>query len=129
MQNVNFARALEGELARTILTIASVRGARVHLVLPKRELFSREKQEPSASVILTMKGTKRLSAEQVSAVQHLIATAVPGLQPTRISVVDNKGKLLAAGAEDPNPSASIATKADDRSEPTKIASLGLSRTS
>ena len=114
MQNVNFARALEGELARTILTIASVRGARVHLVLPKRELFSREKQEPSASVILTMKGTKRLTAEQVSAVQHLIATAVPGLQPTRISVVDNKGKLLAAGAEDADPSASIATKADDR---------------
>ena len=114
MQNVNLARALEGELSRTIQTIASVRGARVHLVLKKRELFSREKQEPSASVVLTMKGAQRLSSEQVRAVQHLIATAVPGLQPTRISVVDNKGKLLAAGVEDSDPSGSLATKADER---------------
>lgn len=114
MQNVNLARALEGELARTIQTIASVRTARVHLVLPKRELFSREKQEPSASVVLTMKGAQRLSTEQVNAVQHLIATAVPGLQPTRISVVDNKGKLLAAGAEEDDPSGTLAAKGDDR---------------
>ena len=114
MQNVNLARALEGELARTIQTIASVRAARVHLVLPKRELFSRKKQEPSASVVLTMKGAQRLTAEQVSAVQHLIATAVPDLQPTRISVVDNKGKLLAAGAENSDSSTLLATKADDR---------------
>ncbi|MEK9724353.1 MAG: flagellar basal-body MS-ring/collar protein FliF [Rhodospirillaceae bacterium] len=114
MQNVNLARALEGELARTIQTISSVRSARVHLVLPKRELFSREKQEPSASVVLTMKGAQRLSNEQVSAVQHLIATAVPSLQPSRISVVDNKGKLLAAGAEDNDPTGALAAKADDR---------------
>ena len=114
MQNVNLARALEGELSRTIQTIARVRGARVHLVLKKRELFSREKQEPSASVVLTMKGAQRLSSEQVRAVQHLIATAVPGLQPNRISVVDNKGKLLAAGTDGSDPSGSLATKADDR---------------
>ena len=114
MQNVNLARALEGELARTIQTIAIVRGARVHLVLPKRELFSREKQEPSASVVLSMRGAQRLTAEQVSAIQHLIATAVPNLQPTRISVVDNKGKLLAAGAENADPTTLLATKADDR---------------
>lgn len=114
MQNVNLARALEGELSRTIQTIANVRSARVHLVLPKRELFSREKQEPSASVVLTMKGAQRLSSEQVSAIQHLIATAVSGLQPTRISVVDNKGKLLAAGAEDFGDGGALAAKADDR---------------
>lgn len=115
MQNVNLVRALEGELARTIKTIGSIRDARVHLVLAKRELFSREKQEPSASVVLTMKGAQRLSTEQVNAVQHLIATAVPGLSPTKISVVDNKGKLLAAGGEEGEGGAgSMAAKVDDR---------------
>ena len=97
MQKVNYARALEGELSRTIASIASVRSARVHLVMPKRELFSREKQEPSASVVLTMKGAQRLSSEQVNAVQHLIATSVPSLQPNHISVVDNKGKRPVTG--------------------------------
>lgn len=114
MQNVNLARALEGELARTIQNISTVRGARVHIVLPKRELFSRERQEPSASIVLTMKGAQRLSMEQVNAVQHLVATAVPDLAPTRISVIDNKGKLLAAGAADADPAGSIAAKADER---------------
>ena len=114
MQKVNYARALEGELSRTIASIASVRSARVHLVMPKRELFSREKQEPSASVVLTMKGAQRLSSEQVNAVQHLIATSVPSLQPNHISVVDNKGKLLAGGVDDGDASSGIATKAEDR---------------
>ncbi|MEQ8664796.1 MAG: flagellar basal-body MS-ring/collar protein FliF [Rhodospirillales bacterium] len=102
MQNVNLVRALEGELARTIESISSVNSARVHLVLPKRELFSREKQEPSASIVLRMNGGNRLDNEQVLAVQHLVATAVPGLQPNRVSIVDNKGQLLAAGFEDEN---------------------------
>lgn len=114
MQKVNYARALEGELSRTIASIASVRSARVHLVMPERELFSREKQEPSASVVLTMKGAQRLSSEQVNAVQHLIATSVPSLQPNHISVVDNKGKLLAGGVDDGDASSGIATKAEDR---------------
>ena len=114
MQNVNLVRAMEGELAKTIQTIASVRTARVHLVMPKRELFSRQKQEPSASIVLGMKGAKRLTAEQVSAIQHLVATAVPSLTPNRISVVDNKGKLLAGGFEDADSAAAIGQKADDR---------------
>jgi len=114
MQNVNLVRALEGELAKTIQTVATVKSARVHLVLPKRELFSREKQEPSASVVLSMKGAKRLESEQVTAIQHLVATAVPGLNPNRISVVDNKGKLLAGGFEDEDSTAALALKADQR---------------
>jgi len=100
MQNVNLVRALEGELARTIQTITSVHSARIHLVLPKRELFSRERQQPSASVVLRMKGAKRLSSDQVNAVRHLVATAIPGLTPNKISVVDNKGKLLAGGFDE-----------------------------
>jgi flagellar M-ring protein FliF len=68
-------------------------------VLPKRQLFSREKQEPSASIVLKMKGPTRLSREQVTSVQHLVAAAVPSLSPQRISIVDDKGNLLARGFE------------------------------
>ena len=114
MQNVNLVRAMEGELAQTIQTIGSVRTARVHLVMPKRELFSRKKQEPSASIVLGMKGSKRLTSEQVSAIQHLVATAVPSLTPNRISVVDNKGNLLAGGFDDADSTAAIGRKADER---------------
>jgi flagellar M-ring protein FliF len=94
LQNVNLVRALEGELARTMRSVAQVKAARVHLVVPRRDLFSRERQEPSASVLLQMRGTSRLSPAQVSAVQHLIASAVPGLATARISIVDGQGTLL-----------------------------------
>lgn len=99
MQNVNLVRALEGELARTIRSISKVKAARVHLVMPKREVFSRETQEPSASVILRMDGNGRLGKQEVEAVRHLIAAAVPKLKPHRISIVDDKGTLLARGYE------------------------------
>jgi flagellar M-ring protein FliF len=99
MQNVNLLRALEGELARTIHSIDGVKGARVHLVMPKREVFSRETQEPSASIVLKMDG-RRLTKPQVQAIQHLVAAAVPKLKPSRISIVDDKGTLLARGSDD-----------------------------
>lgn len=102
MQNVNLVRALEGELARTIRTIDRVRAARVHLVLAKREVFSRDMQEPSASVVLTMQGAGRLNSAQVQGIQHLIAAAVPRLKPSRISIVDDKGNLLARGFDNDN---------------------------
>jgi flagellar M-ring protein FliF len=100
VQNVNHLRALEGELARTIGSISAVQGARVHLVLPKRELFSRERQEPSASIVLKTRGGDRLGKTQVAAIQHLVAAAVPGLLPSRISIVDSEGNLLARGVDD-----------------------------
>ncbi|WP_173977660.1 flagellar basal-body MS-ring/collar protein FliF [Magnetospirillum sp. UT-4] len=96
-QNINYVRAMEGELARTIRAIDRVKSARVHLVLPKREAFAREANEPSASVILKMKGTGRLERGQVTAIQHLIAAAVPKMKPSRISIIDDKGTLLAKG--------------------------------
>ncbi|WP_404384776.1 flagellar basal-body MS-ring/collar protein FliF [Caenispirillum salinarum] len=99
MQNVNLVRALEGELARTIAAIESVKAARVHLVMPKRELFSRETQEPSASIYVKMK-TGRLDQGQVNAVQQLVAAAVPQLKPSRISIVDEAGTLLSRNFED-----------------------------
>lgn len=99
VQNINHVRALEGELARTIRSIGSVKQARVHLVLPRRELFSRERQEPSASIILMVAGNG-IDRQQVTAIQHLVAAAVPGLKPAMVSIVDDKGNLLARGAED-----------------------------
>ena len=96
IQNINKLRALEGELSRTIRSIDRVESARVHLVLPDRPLFSREKAEASASIVLRVRGT--LEAAQVRAIRHLVATAVNGLKPERISVVDESGRLLADGA-------------------------------
>ncbi|MBI2235583.1 MAG: flagellar M-ring protein FliF [Magnetospirillum sp.] len=98
-QNINLVRALEGELARTIRSIEKIKSARVHLVLPKREAFSREANDPSASVILKMQGNQRLEKSQSLAIQHLIAAAVPKMKPSRISIVDDKGTLLARGFE------------------------------
>jgi flagellar M-ring protein FliF len=98
VQNINHLRAMEGELARTIRAIDRVQQARVHLVLPERPLFSRDKAEPSASIVLKVRGT--LEAQQVRAVRHLVASAVNGLKPQRVSVVDETGRLLADGSAD-----------------------------
>lgn len=97
IQNINHVRAMEGELARTIATITSVKAARVHLVLPRREIFSRQRLDPSASIILRMRGSARLDHSQIQGVQHLVATAVAGLKPDRISIVDDRGTLLSRG--------------------------------
>ena len=95
VQNINNLRALEGELSRTIRGIDRVVAARVHLVLPERPLFSRDKVEPSASIVLKVHGT--LEAQQVRAIRHLVASAVNGLKPQRVSIVDEAGRLLADG--------------------------------
>ena len=98
VQGINHLRALEGELARTIRTIGRVVSARVHLVLPERELFRKDKKVPTASIVLKLRG--QMSAAQIRAVQHLVAAAVDGLQPNRVSIVDESGRLLASGADD-----------------------------
>ena len=100
VQNINHLRALEGELARTIRALDRVQSARVHLVLPERPLFAREKAEPTASIVLKVRGA--LEPQQVRAIRHLVASAVGGLKPQRVSVVDETGRLLADGSvEDP----------------------------
>ncbi|WP_108177727.1 flagellar basal-body MS-ring/collar protein FliF [Phreatobacter oligotrophus] len=98
VQGMNQLRALEGELARTIRGIERVQSARVHLVLPERALFSRERSEPSASIVLRVRGG--LEPAQIRAIRHLVASAVRGLSPQRISIVDEGGRLLADGAGD-----------------------------
>ena len=102
VQNINHLRALEGELARTIRSIASIKQARVHLVLPQRQLFSRDKQEASASIVLTRRGGRSVGREQVLAIQHMVAAAVPELQPEKVSIVDSNGNLLARSMDPDN---------------------------
>src|SRR5689334_21642578 len=100
VQNINHLRALEGELSRTIKALDRVQAARVHLVLPERPLFSREKVEATASIVLKVRGA--LEPQQVRAIRHLVASAVNGLKPERVSVVDESGRLLADGAQADN---------------------------
>src|SRR6516162_5082293 len=109
VQNINHLRALEGELSRTIRALDRVQAARVHLVIPERPLFSRDKVEPSASIVLKVNGG--LEPQQVNAIRHLTASAVTGLKPERVSIVDETGRLLADGAH--GGENSVAT-ADDR---------------
>lgn len=99
VQNINLVRALEGELARTIQTLSIVRSARVHLVLPRRELFSREKNQATASITLRL-GSGSLEKDQIAGIRHLVAAAVPGLVPARVSIISSSGKLLAGGFEE-----------------------------
>jgi flagellar M-ring protein FliF len=96
VQNINHLRALEGELARTIRAIDRIQAARVHLVLPERPLFSRETPEPSASIVVRVRGS--LEPQQIRAIRHVVASAVNGLKPQRVSIVDEGGRLLADGA-------------------------------
>ncbi len=101
VQNVNLLRALEGELARTISSVDNIRSARVHLVMPKREIFSREEQKPSASVIIKTK-EGQLNPQSIQAIQKLIAAAVPKLDMKDISIVDSNGNLLTEFSEEQN---------------------------
>ena len=113
VQNINQLRALEGELARTIGTLEQIRTARVHLVLPQREMFSRESQPASASVFISLRSSNLLNNEQVLSIQHLVASAVPQLKPNNISIIDGNGTLLAkGGAEESSTSMSANTSED-----------------
>ena len=95
VQSINHLRALEGELARTISSLNPLQSARVHLVLPQRELFSHGAQAATASIFIKTRNGAVLTREQIAAIQHLIAAAVPQLQPNQVSIVDDRGNLLA----------------------------------
>ncbi len=94
-QNINRLRALEGELARTIGTLDGIASARVHLVLPERQLFQRETEQPSASIVLQLRRDE-LTPGQVRAIKNLVASATPGLTTNRVTILDETGRLLAA---------------------------------
>lgn len=93
-EQVNYQRALEGELARTIETLGPVKSARVHLAMPKPSLFVREQKSPSASVTVNLQPGRALDDGQISAIVHLVSSAVAGLPPGNVTVVDQGGRLL-----------------------------------
>lgn len=94
-EQINYQRALEGELARTILSIAAVAGARVHLAIPKQTAFLRNEQKPTASVVVNLHPGRKLENAQVAGIVHLVASSVPELAANQVSVIDQNGNLLA----------------------------------
>lgn len=111
--NVNRLRALEGELSRTIGSFQKIESARVHLVMPPRELFTRDRQEPTASVALKFRGAVSLEKQEIAAIRHLVATAVPGLKVQRITIVDNRGQLLAKGVDEDQDASVFVAEAEE----------------
>lgn len=97
MEIANFRRALEGELARTISAISSVKSARVHLAIPKDSVFVRDRREPRASVFVDLLPGRKLTDEQISAVTHMVSSSVPELDNSKVTVIDQKGRLLTTG--------------------------------
>lgn len=95
LQNLNFRRALEGELTRTIMQLNEVQAARVHIVMPKERLFKQDQKDATASVVLKLTGTG-ISKRQLEGITHLVASSVEGLKPGNITIVDYDGNLLSS---------------------------------
>ena len=100
LQNLNFRRALEGEITRTIMQLNEVKSARVHIVMPKDRLFKKDKKEATASVVLKLNGSGSISKHQIKGITHLVASSVEGLKPSNIAIIDYDGNLLTSGNED-----------------------------
>lgn len=94
VQNINYQRALQGELGRTISELPEVESARVHLVMPSKSLFVEEQAPPSAAIMLKLKGSKSLTSQQVQAIVNLVSTSVEGMEVEHITVSDSRGKVL-----------------------------------
>lgn len=100
LQQLNFRRALEGELARTISALSEVQTARVHIVIPEERLFAEQQEEATASVVLKLKHRGGLSKSQANGISHLIASSVEGLRPNNITILDYDGNMISSGAGD-----------------------------
>lgn len=98
-QQLNEQRALQGELARTIMSMRGITAARVHITMPRREMFSAAGSEPTAAVLVGL-GGRDLTPDQVRSIRNLVASSVPNLKPTRVTVADETNRTLAAGNED-----------------------------
>ncbi len=119
VNNVNLVRALEGELARTISSLAPIENARVHVVMPRNDLFSKTGPSPSASVVVKIRKGKTLNKEDVNGIAHLLVTAVPELQLDNITILDQKGNPLKVREDDEDKNFSdkitqYKTKVEDR---------------
>lgn len=110
IQNINQVRALEGELAKTISSLDNIRSSRVHIVLPQRELFNRNTRNSSASVFLNIQAGLTIERQQISAIQSLVASAVPDLKANHVSIIDSHGNLMAKGGEEEESVLSLKTE-------------------
>ena len=98
-EQVNYQRSIEGELARTIQALSAVESARVHLAIPKNSVFLREQQKPTASVVLNLNSGRLIDPTQIHGIMNLVASAVPGLPPRNITIVDQEGNMLSTMGE------------------------------
>jgi len=105
LEQVNYQRAIEGELARTIQSLSAVQSARVHLAIPRPSVFVRENQKPSASVLVSLYAGRTLDSAQIAGMVNLISSSVPELSPRNVTVVDQSGNLLSGPAGDAGRSA------------------------
>lgn len=99
LEQVNYQRALEGELTRSIQSLSAVQGARIHLAIPRPSVFTREQQKPSASVLVSLHPGRLLDKAQVSGIVHLVSSSVPDLPIKNVTILDQNGNLLSAAAE------------------------------
>ena len=114
VQKVNYKRALEGELARTIQGMAEISYARVHLALPEERLFKEDQEEPSASIVVAVKPGARLGPRQVAGIQNLVAGSVEGLRPERVIVLDIYGNVLSEMQDETSPTGMAASQMELR---------------
>lgn len=98
VQKLNYRRAIQGELARTIRALSEIEQARVHLAVPEKSLFSKEEDRPKASVLIKLKAGRRLTQGQVNGIVHLVSSSVEGMQPKDVAVVDSRGEMLTSAA-------------------------------
>lgn len=102
-EQVNYQRALEGELARTIQSVSAIAGARVHLAIPKQSAFLRNEQQPTASVVVNLRAGRKLEPAQIAGIVHLVSSSVPALAANQVSVIDQNGNLLARQSKQDGP--------------------------
>ncbi|HET6514213.1 MAG TPA: flagellar basal-body MS-ring/collar protein FliF [Thermodesulfovibrionales bacterium] len=96
VQKLNYRRALQGELSRTVRALAEVEQCRVHLAVPEKSLFTKDEDRPKASVLIKLRQGRRLSQSQVQGIVHLVSSSVEGLNPKDVAVVDSRGEMLTA---------------------------------
>ncbi len=115
-QKLNYQRALQGELSRTISQLVGVEQARVHLVIPEKSLYRNNEKPPTASIVIKMKSSRNLQDSEVQGVVHLVSASVEGLDPEHVSVLDNRGKILSkGGSSDPTSRMTTAMQEAQRS--------------
>jgi flagellar M-ring protein FliF len=115
-QRINFQRAMQGELTRTITSLKEVKFARVHLVMPEASLFQKNKTSPSASITLFLKPGAQLDKQQTEGIQRLVSASVPGLEASAVTIVDQYGKTISSMAESESGAASVTTRLQKKKE-------------